>query len=378
MNLEITGSRTFDALVVGAGIVGAAIAAALARDGLKVAVFEGDDVATGTTAAGMGHIVAMDDSEAQFALTEYSREIWNQLADALPQTCEFQRSGTIWVAADGEEMEAARRKDEFYRARGVARELLDAKSLRDAEPNLREGLAGGLLVGDDAVVYQPRAAGHFIDEATALGAEVYTATRVVKIRDDGVVTDKGAAISAGATVIAAGIGSPELLRGLKIRPKKGHLVVTERRPGFVRHQIVELGYLRSAHSKASESVAFNVQPRHTDQVLIGSSRQFGSVDGSVDRRIVGQMLRRAFEYMPGLRSLPALRVWTGIRPATDDNLPLIGRHPDFARVFVAAGHEGLGITTATGTAAIIADLVGARKPVIDASPFDPARFLGCA
>ena len=85
-------------------------------------------------------------------------------------------------------------------------------------------------------------------------------------------------------------------------------------------------------------------------------------------------MRRAMEYMPGLERLSAVRIWTGLRPATDDNLPFIGRHPDLDRVYVAAGHEGLGITAATGTATIIADMIAGRKTGIDAAPFDPARI----
>jgi glycine/D-amino acid oxidase-like deaminating enzyme len=79
--------------------------------------------------------------------------------------------------------------------------------------------------------------------------------------------------------------------------------------------------------------------------------------------------------MPGLKKLAAVRVWTGSRPATDDNLPSIGRHPGFENVFLAAGHEGLGITTSTGTAAILTDMIVGREPAIDVAPYDPARLF---
>src|SRR5215510_16541218 len=105
--------KGFDIAIVGAGIVGAACAAALAREDLSVVVIETKDIATGTTAAGMGHIVVMDDSEAQFSLTLYSQKLWNELAEELPQKCEFEHCGTIWVAADEEEMNEVRRKKEF-------------------------------------------------------------------------------------------------------------------------------------------------------------------------------------------------------------------------------------------------------------------------
>lgn len=368
-------TRTFDCVVVGAGIVGAACAMRLARNGSSVAVVDERGVATGTTAAGMGHIVVMDDSDAQFALTEYSQRLWDEFAETLPANCEHQNCGTIWVAADGDELAEAGRKHDFYKARGVRSEMLDEKTLRDAEPNLREGLAGGLLVPGDSVVYQPRASAEFVDDAILNGAETIFGRRVVKVTNDGVEFENGDRIEAGNVVVAAGIGSTDLLAGVRIRRKKGHLVITERYPDFVSHQIVELGYLKSAHTSASDSVAFNVQPRATEQVLIGSSRQYDIDDPAVDYEILGRMTRRAFEYMPALASLVAVRVWTGFRPATDDNLPLIGRHPEMANVFLATGHEGLGITTSTGTAAIIADLIAGREPAIDASPYDPARIF---
>src|SRR5262245_6777791 len=138
-------AKTFDAAVIGAGIVGVACAAALARKGLSVVVIDKNGIASGTTAAGMGHIVVMDDSDAQFALTQYSQSLWNQLAEDMPPNCEYEHCGTIWVAADDEEMDEVHRKHSYYCDRGIATEILDAESLREAEPHLGEHLVGGLL-----------------------------------------------------------------------------------------------------------------------------------------------------------------------------------------------------------------------------------------
>ena len=88
---------TFDVAIVGAGIVGAACAASLASAGLCVVVIDASGVATGTTAAGMGHIVVMDDSAVQFALTNYSRGLWNDLAAELPATAEYEHCGAGWA-----------------------------------------------------------------------------------------------------------------------------------------------------------------------------------------------------------------------------------------------------------------------------------------
>src|SRR4029453_15876616 len=105
---------------------------------------------------------------------------------------------------------------------------------------------------------------------------------VETISEDGVRLRDGAAISAGLIVNSAGSWSPMLTPGVDVKKRKGHLVITDRYPGFVRHQLVELGYLKSAHSLTADSVAFNVQPRRTGQLLIGSSRQYGVDDAHVD------------------------------------------------------------------------------------------------
>jgi glycine/D-amino acid oxidase-like deaminating enzyme len=366
-------SMTADVLVVGAGIVGAACAYELAKEKVKVAVVEATGIGTGATAAGMGHIVAMDDSEAQFALTRYSQKLWEELRRQGPATMEYQETGTIWVAADEDEMVEVRRKHEYYGARGVASEVLDAQALREAEPNLSKSLVGGLRVPGDAVLYPPCAATFLIQEAVERGARIYTGHAVTSIGGGTALLADGTSFSAKVIVNAAGQYATRLTPGIQMEPRKGHLVITERYSGAIRHQLVELGYLKSAHSTRSASVAFNVQPRKTGQLLIGSSRQYASEDGKVDTGIVAKMLRRAFEYIPELAALSAIRVWTGFRAATPDNLPLIGPWNVDPTIFLAAGHEGLGITTSLATGRLITDHFLGRASEIPGKPYLPSR-----
>jgi glycine/D-amino acid oxidase-like deaminating enzyme len=367
-------SKTYDAIIIGAGIVGSACAGECARAGLSVAIVEAGIVGGGATAAGMGHLVVMDDSEAQFALTRYSQQLWDEISDELPREVEHDACGTIWIAADDEEMVEARRKEKFYSDRGVKTEMLDAQSVAEAEPNLRRGLVGGLRVPGDSVIYPPCAAQYFVDQATAKGAQLFLATAVDRIETGGVRLRDGSTISAGLVVNSAGSSSPALTRGLEVKKRKGHLVITDRYPNFIRHQLVELGYLKSAHTLTSESVAFNVQPRKTGQLLIGSSRQFGVDDSHVDNSIVTQMLDRAVEYLPGLGKLSSLRTWTGFRAATPDKLPLIGPHMEHERLYLATGHEGLGITTSLATAKLLVAQILDRETPIPVTPYLPARI----
>ena len=369
----MTSSR-FDAILVGGGIVGAACAARLAQIGMRTVLVERDALGSGATAAGMGHIVVMDDSPAQFNLTRFSQQLWHDLAPRLSPRAEYEQCGTLWVAADEEEMAEAKRKLAYYTDRNVSARLLSAVELAAAEPHLRAGLTGALLAEGDAVVYPPAVALQLAEEARSAGALIIIGRTVTRMACGEVTLDDGSSLTAPHLINATGAWSPELTPGIEVRKRKGHLVITDREPGFVRHQLVELGYLKSAHSISSDSVAFNVQPRKTGQVLIGSSRQFGDESYAVDQRILSAMLSRAAEYMPTLRQLPAIRVWTGFRAATPDKLPLIGPSPTDSTLWLATGHEGLGITTSLGTAALVAaQIAGAASP-IPPEPYLPNRF----
>jgi D-hydroxyproline dehydrogenase subunit beta len=366
-------TETFDAVIVGAGIVGAACADEFARRGLRVAVVDREVVGSGATAAGMGHIVVMDDSEAQFALTRYSQRLWQALRPELPADVEYEQCGTIWVAADKQEMAEVQRKHDYYAALGVPTTVLDAQALQRLEPNLRDGMAGGLLVAEDAVLYPPCAARFLMERAQKLGAQLRLGASVEQIGQGRVQLSDGVEIAGEIIVNAAGAWAAELTSGMQIKKRKGHLVITDRYPGFLRHQLVELGYLKSAHSVSSDSVAFNVQPRRTGQILIGSSRQYGAEHKEVDHDILGRMLQRAQEYMQALGPMSAVRTWTGFRAATPDKLPLIGPWPEDKSLFLATGHEGLGITTSLATAKILVDGITGSKAEIPTEPYLPSR-----
>src|SRR5262249_47069876 len=105
----------------------------------------------------------------------------------------------------------------------------------------------------------------------------------------------------------------------------------------------------------------------------GSSRQYGAESNDVDRAIVGRMLERAQEYLPALAQTSAIRVWTGFRAATPDKLPLIGPWPGDSTVYLATGHEGLGITTSLATAKILAAQLTGSKCEIPSEPYLPLR-----
>lgn len=363
-----------DVIVIGAGIIGCACAAALAACGMQVTVVEPSTIGGGATAAGMGHLVVMDDNPAELALSRRSMELWRALVQEQAEAHEYSRCGTLWVAADDEEMAAARAKHTLLSAHGIACELLDAAALHRAEPELRRGLAGGLLVSDDALVYPPKSTQLLLERAVAAGATLLRA-QVASISEHGVLCSDGRQLHADHIVVANGLAATALLPELPLRAKKGHLLITDRYPGFIRHQLVELGYIKNAHASEGDSVAFNLQARPTGQILIGSSRQFDTSDKAVEMAMLRRMLAHAAGFVPRLAQLNVLRCWTGMRAATPDGLPLIGPHPTRANTWLATGHEGLGITTSLATAELLAAQISGRPTAIPAAPYLPSRLL---
>jgi D-hydroxyproline dehydrogenase subunit beta len=365
-------TRTFDAVVVGGGIVGAACALALSKEGMQLALVEPGEIGGGATAAAMGHIVVLDDSPAQLTLTRYSQVLWRQMAPQLPPDVEYTQRGTLWVAADEEEMRAICRKHSIYKQNGIPSEVIPGETLVSIEPALRHGLVGGLLVLEDIVVAPQLAAQSILRQALKVTLIRQAATAM---QAGEVLLSNGDQLHAPILINAAGEGAPALTPGLPVAMRKGHLAITRPYPGFLRYQVVELGYLKSAHVTTTDTVAFNVQPRQNGQLLIGSSRQFGVKSREVDDGMLARMYARAAEYLPALPTLSVERTWTGFRSATPDKLPLIGPSVGDETVLLATGHEGLGITTSLATGQLLSDFIAGRTPAIPIDPYSPSRSL---
>jgi glycine/D-amino acid oxidase-like deaminating enzyme len=366
-----------DVAIVGGGIVGCACARAAAQAGLRVAVFESRRIGAGATAASMGHLVTIDDDPAELALAQLSMRLWREWDGW--QAIERRTTGTLWLAETAAQGEAAHAKLARLAAAGIDARWLDAGALQAAEPRLARDLVGALHVTGDEVAFGPEMAARLAADVRAAGGRVEEMRAVAALHDDGLQLADGRRVLAGNVLLAAGCDSVRLWPGdapLQLRPRKGQLAITDRYPGWITHALGELGYIDAAHGDADESVAFNAQPRASGQVLLGSSRSFGDTAPAIDAALLARMVRRAQRFLPQIGALQMLRCWAGFRPATPDGRPLIGRIPGSERAnqWVATGHEGLGLTTATGTASVWLDLLLGRTPAIDAAPYAPERF----
>ncbi len=379
--------HTADVLIIGAGIIGAACALYLARAGAVVTVVERDFPASGTSRACDGLILFSDKlSPAELALAQASSMLWAELAQpgALPLDFEYRRAGTLVLYESEAGLDAGRRKVAELAAVGVRAEIVSGAALRELEPALAPDLAGAAHYGDEAQVDARLATLAMLAEARRLGARFVAGAQVIGLAQDaggrivGVRT-ADATLPAAAVVCAAGVWSADLVRSLEvalpIRPRKGHILVTARRPGLLRHPLVEGSYAASVQAAAGAvQVALVAEATGPGNLLLGSSREFVGYDRGVSGEVVAAIAARAARFLPALARTDVIRSYAGLRPWTPDHLPVVGPVGAAPGLWLATGHEGAGIGLAPVTGQIIAEwLVSGRMPVL-AEPISPQRF----
>ncbi|KOU12076.1 FAD-dependent oxidoreductase [Streptomyces sp. WM6349] len=374
-----------DAVIIGAGVVGAACAYYAARAGLSVAVVDSGPVAGGTTGAGEGNLLVSDkEAGPELDLALLSTRLWTELAAVLPREVEYEPKGGLVVAPDEATVKALRSFAEGQRAAGVDAVEVPAHALRDLEPHLAPGLAGGFHYPQDAQVQPAQAAARLL---AASGAEVHLGEEVTQV-----LLDRGAVrgvrtprreLLAPAVVNAAGTWGGRIAElagtSLPVLPRRGFVLVTEPLPRVVRHKVYAADYIAdvASGSAALQSSAV-VEGTPAGPVLIGATRERVGFDRSLSTQALRRLASQAAALFPVLAGVRVLRTYHGFRPYLPDHLPAIGPDPRRPGLLHACGHEGAGIGLAPATGLLIAAALTGAEPALPAHPFRPDRFGGAA
>lgn len=377
-----------EVVVVGGGIIGCAIAYYAAREGLEVTLVERGEIGAGTSTRCDGNILAIDKDpgfDSQMSLK--SQELVAALARELDDF-EYRAPGSILVCETEAEMEAARSWVERQRQAGLAFRMLDRHELKDDSPYFAPDLLGGLECASDSTVNPVLLVYALARGAARLGARILPFTEVTGFRREpdgsiaGVQTTQGS-IATRRVVNAGGVWAPALaaMVGVKvpIQPRKGHILVASRTFPVSRRKVMEFGYLISKFGGQRQvdaeteryGVALVFEPTAVGNFLIGSSRQFVGVNAAVDPRVIATVARRAIRFYPVMREIPVIRSYAGLRPWTPDHLPVISPAPWVPGYYVAAGHEGDGISLAAVTGKVISEMLAGKPTCI---PTDPVRI----
>ncbi|MFD7260193.1 NAD(P)/FAD-dependent oxidoreductase [Streptomyces sp. NPDC059874] len=373
--------HSLDAVIIGAGVVGAACAYYAARAGLSVAVVDRGPVAGGTTGAGEGNLLVSDkEAGPELDLALLSTRLWRELAAELPREIEYEPKGGLVVAATPAAVDALRGFAEGQRKAGVESVEVAADALHDLEPHLTPGLAGGFHYPQDAQVQPAQAAARLL---AASGAELHLGEEVVAILTEG-GTVRGVrtprrTLHAPAVINAAGTwagGIAELAGvSLPVLPRRGFVLVTEPLPRVVRHKVYAADYIAdvASGSAALQSSAV-VEGTPSGPVLIGATRERVGFDRSLSTEALRRLASQAAALFPVLADIRVLRTYHGFRPYLPDHLPAIGPDPRRPGLLHACGHEGAGIGLAPVTGLLIAAALTGTEPALPLSPFRPERF----
>jgi D-hydroxyproline dehydrogenase subunit beta len=378
-----------DVIVVGAGVVGASCAYYLASSGARVKLLDRSFVASGSSGACEGNVLAWDkELERELPLALRSAELWAELADRLPDDFEYDRKGSIVVAETDEELAASAERAQTLAGLGVKGEVLDAGALRREEPYAAHDLPGGVLYPGDAQLEPRLATAALVKAAVAKGASLTIERSVDRLRRgrDGRVTaieTSSGRIPAGAVVIAAGVWTPALLEtaglSVPVTPRKGQIVVLERSPVRFGRKLSEAGYVAAVEADdAALQIAMVVESTVSGTALLGSSRQHVGFDREVDLAVAAAIARRAARFFPILHDARALRVYAGLRPLTPDHVPIVGPFAEAPNVCVATGHEGAGIGLAPATGELVAAWHAGEPSPLPIEWFSPDRFAPAA
>ncbi|MFF9281925.1 NAD(P)/FAD-dependent oxidoreductase [Streptomyces griseosporeus] len=377
-----------DAVIVGAGVVGAACAYYATRAGLSVAVVDRGPVAGGTTGAGEGNLLVSDKEPGpELELALLSTRLWRELAAALPpeDAVEYEPKGGLVLAPDETALAALRAFAAGQRAAGVEAQEVGERELAGLEPELTKGLAGGFLYPQDAQVQPARAAAALLRAARRRGALVRLGEEVTAVLTGphgavrGVRTPRGE-LHAPAVVNATGTWGGRLaeLAGtrLPVLPRRGFVLVTEPLPpGLIRHKVYAADYIADV---ASDSAALQssavVEGTPAGPVLIGATRERVGFDRTLSTEALRRLAGQATALFPRLADVHAMRTYCGFRPYLPDHLPAIGPDPRVPGLHHACGHEGAGIGLAPATGLLVTAALTGSEPPVAAGPFRPERF----
>jgi glycine oxidase len=377
----LTERRSYDAVVVGAGIVGLCCAWRAAQRGAAVAVVDRNEPPAGATrvAAGMlapvGELAFGEPELLKMTLAAAERypSFVAELEAAAGADTGYARHGALHVALDRDEAAELRRVHDLQRSLGLGAEWLPPRRCRDLEPGLTPSFNGGVHAPDEAAI-DPRALTAALLAVLAdLGVELRTGVEVEEALIDGgaiggVRMATGEELRADAVVLAAGAwaGAAEWLpadAGPPVRPVKGQILELRALDGEAPCQRI----------LASERVY--LVPRPDGRLIAGATTEERGFDATVTAGGVHELLREAYRLLPDVAEMELVEAMAGLRPGTPDNLPLIGRGA-LEGLVLACGHYRNGILLAPLTGEVVADVLAGEDPPESLAAADPARFAG--
>ncbi|MUV36367.1 Glycine oxidase [Lentibacillus sp. JNUCC-1] len=372
--------------IIGGGIMGCAIAYYVSKAGFDCMLIEKGDIASGTSSRCDGNITIVDkDPGFDSKMSMVSQELTVDLAKELEIPFEYRPLGSILVCDNDQEMEAAIDWVKIQNEAGLKFNVLDRSDIKQESPFFADDIPGGLECETDSLINPYLFCYALIDKAKQYGLKLFTQREVTGLakKDAFEISTSNGEFTAKKVINAAGVWAPflgEMLDvDIPIKPRKGHIMVGARQEPVMMRNVMEFGYLMNKFEREriadeetqKHGVALVLEPTESQNFLLGSSREFVGYDGRVDINVIRTMARRAMRFYPKMDDFTMIRAYTGFRPWTEDHLPIVSEVEEIPGFYIAAGHEGDGISLATVTGKLIQQMISEEETII---PVDPLRF----
>ena len=308
-------------------------------------------------------------AHGRMALLEPSMLMYQQLFDRLEIDCEWQHRGLLYVFQSLKGLDAYSSTDETLSDEfGLTAQRLESQELHSLDPSLKDSVAGAWYYQDDGHLRPDRLMSEWKRILTEAGVQIHENTEMqgLDVRQGSVVSAETSSgnFDADAVLVATGAVAAQMKRQIGVRlsiePGKGYSI-TMSRPSIC----PEIPMLFPEHKIA-------VTPMNTGYRL-GSTMEFSGFDTRINPKRINLIRKSAEVYMREPFGDELHEQWYGWRPMTYDGLPFIGPVPSIKNLFVAAGHNMLGLSMAPATGRLVAELMSDERPFIDPMPYRISR-----
>lgn len=387
--------KSYDVIIIGGGVIGNCVAYYLSQFNLDIALIEKGDIACGTSSRCDGNILINAKKPGFNAeMAASSQKLFKQLISEIPYDFEYKQRGSLSVIESEEELRVASDYADKLAADGYPVQMLDKYEVHDVEPYLAEDIIGGIMVTCDASL-NPMAFAFGLNLACGRhGVDIYDHCLVKNIKLDRngaierVITDHEVFITKNV-VNCAGVWASEIGKmvgiDIPIKPRQGQVLVAEKTFSVGRRKIMEFGYLmtkfggedynRDVNPELEKNgIAFVFEPTQSDNFLIGSSRAFVGFDTKVSIEVMQGLANRAIRFFPVLKDINVIRAYAGLRPYVSDHMPIISQVKQIPGFYIAAGHEGDGISLSPLTGKLISQMIVSEEPLLKIKRLSFERF----
>jgi glycine oxidase len=365
--------RTFDAVIAGGGLIGCAIALELNRNGLEVAVFDGQEPGREASWASAGILSPAPESPAMIAMVPLGKaslalypEFVGWVEDLSGISAGYRGKGTVEALFSRHARQELNTVIALHHGLGLRAEPLSAADAREIEPALSEDLEAAVLRPDEASVDNRLLTSALLGAATECGVQIFSGHPVEAIWCEGErcggVSVRGEKTAARHTIIAAGCFSSQI-RGVEqyapTEPAKGQMVA-----------------LRCAAARIERvlwSERIYLVPRNDGRILAGATVERVGFDKSVTAGGVSANLEAAIDLVPALAGAELTESWAGLRPDSPDHMPILGP-TDLEGLVIATGHFRSGVLLTPITARLVGEYITEKTLSLDWERFNPMRF----